>query len=62
MLAPMPPEDPRQTFEQHLHGAITGARISHETPDMIARQHPETDVELIADAYVVYARHNPSEE
>jgi hypothetical protein len=30
---------------------------------MVARQHSEADVELIADAYVMYAREdNPSEE
>jgi hypothetical protein len=73
MLAPMPPEDLRSTFEHHLHSAITRGRIPPRNAglgqdtlsviDRIARPHPEADVELIADAYVMYAReHNPSEE
>jgi hypothetical protein len=66
MPAPLPPEDLRSMFEAHLHGAITRGRIppgntglgpdTLSVIDMIARQHPEADVELIADAYTVFAR------
>jgi hypothetical protein len=71
MLAPVPPEDLRSIFEEYLHGAITRGRIPPRhvglgfdtltVIDRIARQHPEADVELIADAYAAYAReHDPS--
>ena len=61
MLAPTPPEDLRSVFEAHLHGAITRGRIPPGNvglgPDtwsvinLIAQQHPEAEVDLIADAY-----------